>query len=213
MTREDFITNCWNYYLYLEEDFIKLTRYISIHSNNYKTFSDEIHKQLLSVAMEFENINKEINKELGNKLKDMCNITEFGDWLFDSKIDSKNIIIEIKFSKENLILNPFKKEKFNEKNGKETEQMPWWRAYNQIKHDRYKKYIDVNFEHLLNALAALLYCEMYLVKKIGTKAKDLDVPNSYSEIFEIKDWQTKHTLIKKGDSCATNEDIEELFKN
>lgn len=209
MTREDFITNCWNYYLYLEEDFIKLTRYISVHSNNYKTFSDEIHKQLLSVAMEFENINKEINKELGNKLNDRCNIVEFGKWLFDSVIDYENIVIEIKFSKENLILNPFKKQK----NGTETEQMSWWRAYNQIKHDRYKNYIDVNFEHLLNALAALLYCEMYLVKEIGTKAKDLDVPNSYSEIFEIKDWQTKHTLIKKGDSCATDEDIEELFKN
>ncbi len=213
MTREDFITNCWNYYLYLEKDFIKLTRYVSIHSNNYKTFSDEIHKQLLSVAMEFENINKEINKELGNKLKDTCNITEFGKWLFDSKIDYKNIVIEIKFSKENLILNPFKKQKNKEKNGTETEQMSWWRAYNQIKHDRYRNYIDVNFEHLLNALAALLYCEMYLIKKIGTKAKDMDVPNSYSEIFEIKDWQTKHTLVKKGDSCATDEDIEELFKN
>lgn len=213
MTRDDFITNCWNYYLYLEEDFMKLTRYINIHSNNYKTFSDEIHKQLLSVAMEFENINKEINKELGNKLNDRCNIVEFGKWLFDSVTDYENIVIEIKFSKENLILNPFKKEKFKEKNGKEIEQIPWWRAYNQIKHDRYKNYIDVNFEHLLNALAALLYCEMYLVKEIGTKAKDLDVPNSYSEIFEIKDWQTKHTLVKKGDSCATDEDIEELFKN
>lgn len=213
MTREDFITNCWNYYLYLEEDFIKLTRYISIHSNNYKTFSDEIHKQLLSVAMEFENINKEINKELGNKLNDRCNIVEFGKWLFDSVIDYENIVIEIKFSKENLILNPFKKEKFKEKNGKEIEQIPWWRAYNQIKHDRYKNYIDVNFEHLLNALAALLYCEMYLVKEIGTKAKDLDIPNSYSEIFEIKDWQTKYTLVKKGDRCATDEEVEELLKN
>lgn len=213
MTREEFIISCWNYYLYLEEDFIKLTRYISIHSNNYKAFSDEIHKQLLSVAMEFENINKEISKELGNELDERCNIIGFGKWLFNSTINYKDIIIEIKFSKENLILNPFKKEEFEEKDGKKTEQMPWWRAYNKIKHNRYESYFDVNFEHLLNALAALLYCEMYLVREIGRKTKDMDVPNSYSEIFEVKDWQTKHKLVKKGDSYATNEEIEELLED
>lgn len=206
MTRKGFITSCWNYYLYLEEDFIELTRYVSIHSNNYKTFSDEIHKQLLSVAMEFENINKEIMKELGNELNEKCNIIEFGKWLFDSGANYKDIVIEIKFSKENLILNPFKKEKFGEK-----EQMPWWRAYNKIKHNRYESYSDVNFEHLLNALAALLYCEMYLVKEIGTKTKDLDIPNSYSEIFKIKDWQTKYNLVKKGDRIATDEEMLKLW--
>ncbi len=212
MNRIEFIVDCWNYYLHLEEDFIKLTRYIGVHKDNYKTFSDEIHKQLLSVAMEFENLNKKISKELQETLSEKCNISHFTNWLFKDENLWKNIVIKVLYSKENLELTPFKKEKFKDKDGKEKEQMPWWKAYNSIKHDRYGSYSEVNFEHLLNALAALNYCEMYLVRDIGSKTGEIDVPNEYSELFEIKDWVTRDGVLKKGDCYARNDEIDDMFK-
>ena len=216
MNRTEFIIDCWNYYLHLEKDFIKLTRYIAIHKDNYKTFSDEVHKQLLSVAMEFENLNKKISKELQVTLPEKCSINDFTNWLFKDENLSKNIVINVLYSKENIELTPFKKEryKYRNKDGKEIEkeQMPWWRAYNAIKHDRYTSYSEVNFEHLLNALAALNYCEMYLVKEIGDKTDEIDVPNEYSELFEIENWITKDSVIKKGMSFARIEEIDEMFK-
>lgn len=211
MNRTEFIVDCWSYYLHLEEDFIKLTRYITIHKDNYKTFSDEIHKQLLSVAMEFENLNKKISKELQETLPEKCNISHFTNWLFKDENLWKNIVVKVLYSKENIELKPFKKEKFKDKDGKERELMPWWRAYNAIKHDRYSSYSEVNFEHLLNALAALNYCEMYLVREIRKKTNETDVPNEYSELFEIKDWVTRDRVLKKGDRYARNDEITDMF--
>ena len=112
MNRTEFIIDCWNYYLYLEKYFIKLTRYITIHKNNYKTFSDEIHKQLLSVAMEFENLNIKISKELQITLPKKCKINDFTNWLFKNENLWKNIVIKAFYSKENIKLTPFKKEKY-----------------------------------------------------------------------------------------------------
>lgn len=212
MNRIEFIVDCWNYYLHLEEDFIKLTRYIAVHKDNYKTFSDEIHKQLLSVAMEFENLNKKISKELQETLSEKCNISHFTNWLFKDENLWKNIVIKVLYSKENIELTPFKKEKFKDKDGKEKEQMLWWKAYNAIKHDRYSSYSDVNFEHLLNALAALNYCEMYLIREIDNKTDETDVPNEYSELFKIKDWVTKDRVYNSGDRYARNDEVDDMFK-
>ena len=162
--------------------------------------------------MEFENLNKKISKELQETLSEKCNISHFTNWLFKDENLWKNIVIKVLYSKENIELTPFKKEKFKDKDGKEKEQMLWWKAYNAIKHDRYSSYSDVNFEHLLNALAALNYCEMYLIREIGNKTDETDVPNEYSELFKIKDWVTKDRVYNSGDRYARNDEVDDMFK-
>lgn len=204
MTRNEFLTKCWKYYLYLEQDFINLTRYIDIHTNNYDVFSDEVHKQLLSIGVEFENINKIINIELGINLT-QNNIEGFSEWL-----RSQNTvfpIINIKLSKENIYLEPFKEWS----NNKNYTPLPWWQAYNKIKHNRYENYLNVNFEHLLNALSSLYYCEMYLVREIGRKTNDCDVPNDISHLFIIKNWKTENEVIGFEQYSAIDADIDNLF--
>lgn len=196
MNREDFIKNFWQYYLYLEQDFISLTRYIECISQNNNTVSDEIHKQILSVGMEFENINKQISK------KPKGNIKTFREYWKEKYPNINNIEIKILFSKENCILKPFK----------DIKTLCWWKRYNAIKHNRYKNYNKVTFWHLLNVLSALFFCEMYFVKIIGDETHSLDVPNTYSLLFEIIDWKTKHKLVPHKDLCFANkEDIEGLF--
>lgn len=124
MDRHEFLTQYWRYYLYLEEDFIQLTRYVDLYPENFQIFSDEIHKQLISVGVEFENIFKKICVLLNIALLDKPNINDFKRW-----IPKEEINIKVIYSLNQFNLSPFKIEK-----GK----ILWncWNQYNSIKHNR-----------------------------------------------------------------------------
>ena len=125
MTRNEFLTQYWRYYLSLERDFIQMTRYIGLYEENFKVFSDEIHKQLISVGVEFENISKIICEVRNIGLPDRANITHFKQWIPLGEIK----VITI-YSLSQFILSPFKIE-----NGEI--QWKWWNSYNSIKHNRF----------------------------------------------------------------------------
>lgn len=86
----------------MEKDFIQLTRYVGLYEENFNVFSDEIHKQLISVGVEFENISKRICEVLDINLSDESNIKEFKQWI--PKVEIK--IIDI-YSLNNFTLLPF----------------------------------------------------------------------------------------------------------
>ena len=58
-------------------------------------------------------------------------------------------------------LKPFLKEKIKV-NGKEKNIIPWYNAYNKIKHDRVKNFKQANVDNLINSLAALFMLNIYL---------------------------------------------------
>lgn len=200
MTRNEFLTQYWRYYLSLEKDFIQLTRYVGLYEENFNVFSDEIHKQLISVGVEFENISKRICEVLDINLSDEPNIKEFKQWI--PKVEIK--IIDI-YSLNNFTLLPFEVI-----NGKI--QLKWWKNYNSIKHNRLFNYKEVTFKNLLDALAALFYAEMFLIREIGKKNNDVDVPDEYSKLFQIENWTTKYETLQVGERYAIEEDILKLFK-
>ena len=103
MNREEFLISYWKYYTILEDDFITLTRYVSIDEHNYKTYSDEIMKQILSVVSEFENICKVICEFKGSQRITIKNIAEC---IFDKIEDIKSVEIVVKHTKD-IKLNPF----------------------------------------------------------------------------------------------------------
>ena len=199
MTRNEFLTQYWRYYLALEKDFIQMTRYIGLHKENFNVFSDEIHKQLISVGTEFENICKRICEVLGINLPDRANITHFNQWIPQEEIK----VITI-YSLDQFILLPFKIE-----NG-ET-QWKWWKSYNSIKHNRLVNYKEVNFENLLNALSALFYAEMFLIKKLGELNNEIDVPDEYSKLFKVENWMTEHQTVQIGSSILTAREAKEII--
>lgn len=201
MTRNEFLTQYWRYYLSLEKDFIQLTRYVGLYEENFNVFSDEIHKQLISVGVEFENISKKICEILGINLPDRANITHFSQW-----IPQKEIKVITIYSLSQFILLPFKIE-----NG--DAQWKWWNNYNSIKHNRLFNYKEVTFKNLLDALSALFYAEMFLIREIGELNNEVDVPDEYSKLFQIENWLTKHQTIQIGDGVATIEEIANIFND
>lgn len=89
----------------------------------------------------------------------------------------------------------------------------WWRPYNGVKHERLTNFRNANLKNVANALAGLYVLELYLVKFIGDRDQDMDVPNDISKLFEIIDFETVNTVIGKDSYFATTQDIDELFEN
>ncbi|NRT80063.1 hypothetical protein [Clostridium beijerinckii] len=94
--------------------------------------------------------------------------------------------------------------------GTDSSQLFWWRDYNEVKHNRIENYEVGKFENLLNSLGSLYFMELYLVRKIGRNTNDRDVPNSISKLFEIKNWETKDTVVGYDTYTMNNDDINEL---
>lgn len=200
MTRNEFLTQYWRYYLSLEKDFIQLTRYVGLYEENFNVFSDEIHKQLISVGIEFENVSKKICEILSINLPARANITHFNQWIPQEEIK----VITI-YSLNQFILLPFKIENVDTL-------WKWWNNYNSIKHNRLFNYKEVTFKNLLDALSALFYAEMFLIKEIGQRNNEVDVLDEYSKLFQIENWNVKHQTIQIGDNVAINEDVIEFFE-
>lgn len=192
MNRVDFINTYWNYYLMLENEFRNITQYVSIREHNYSTCSDEIIKLTEVVGSECDLILKRIcDIDLNDKSATMKQYSKLLD-VYPNIVNEK-----VKILYTNIILQPFKnwyKEKPWE--------LTWWKAYNEIKHNREENYEKGNFEILLNSLGALHYLEMYFCRKIGHDTYDIDVPNVESKFFSIVDWKTnpiRKTIILEKD--------------
>ena len=184
--REDFTANFWGYYRMLENDCILLRRFVSFRKENLSTCSDEIVKQLLSAASEFDNLCKEIT----NIKNGRPTIVDYGKYFFSdsSSFDLKSVEVALRNS--DIILVPFSKW-----GNKETDKMPWWNAYNLVKHNRNEYYHLGSLGNLLDAVAALYFLERYHYKQISlscsnSKLTVFDIPPDQSELFYLKNFKT-----------------------
>lgn len=190
--RDEFIQKYWNYYCMLENDFIEITRYIDIRETNYKTSSEIIIKQLQSVASEFEVVCKELgNLDMSSKVINIKNYYEvIKSYMQDvcKELNLKNFRdIEINVRRTNRM----KIKPLNNWDKNKTANLFWWKGYNEVKHSRTENFEKGNFENLLNALGALYLLEKLLLRKISFKTKQMDVPDTKSNLFYINGWKVK----------------------
>lgn len=161
MTEDDIKKN-WNYFKSLAKQFQQTEQFVD-HSmdstgklKNEKTFSNEFAKLLLLSASEFEVIAKALCSESGHAVSDKANITEISKtilYLYPSIINSK---INTPYQ----ITTPLAEWSVTEPNSG----LPWWKAYNKIKHDRTNNFESANLNNCLNALASLMVLELYLAQ-------------------------------------------------
>ena len=173
-------------------------RYLTIHESNFTGFSIEFIKQYQAICSEIDVVSKAYCKELdsefkGNKIANYCecitnNVDDF----------TKRIII---LSRHRLEIKPWDGWCYEykiKKKGKKypfSNSLPWWKSYNNVKHNRAAKtegrfnYEYANQKNVLYALAALFQLEMYYFRTLHKKyfSNDPDMP-SESTLFEIKDW-------------------------
>lgn len=218
MNRTEFCRHHWDYYLVLESDFISTERYVSfdlgedylydgLHHENFGnsiTFSSEFIKQYQSICSEIDVILKSICKELhnpsANDMKYGYTPTVLTHW---ERITSQ----KVKFK--DIELQPFA----NWQQAPYYHSPDWWTPYNEVKHQRIDYYRNANLKNVVNALAGLYILEIYLIKHIGDRDGDMDVPNDISRIFEIIDFSTRETVVGRNSYLITEQDLSKTFSS
>lgn len=188
MNRNEFEKNCWNVYLAIENDFLSVEKYIAIDIKNYKTFSNEFTKQLLTICGEVD-VQLKLLCKLLNSSSRSDNIKAYASELLPSLPEINDYTI---ISKQNhtIQLEPWK-------DWSSTKSPDWWLDYQQVKHFRLDQdtnsgiynYEKANFENTFFALSALFSIEMLIYKKLSENENNqLIIPSKSSLAFSFKNW-------------------------
>lgn len=138
----------WNYFLCLEDDIAELARWIEPTKSNFGTYSIELARLLITAASEVDVVAKLI-------CKDFCDAPKAKTIIAYQKCltnQFSNIAKhEIKLIRYGLTFTPWL-------NWEKPDNPPlWWKAYNNVKHERSSYFTEATMHNVLNAVAALFY--------------------------------------------------------
>lgn len=150
----------WNYFIALEEDLYKISRYIEFNKDNFKTYSIELAKLLISASSQVDVVLRDVCSKYSSKAKKDLKI---GDFIETIEQRFSWINTEVQIIKHGLKLCPFD----NLKNVRKEDKRPkWWTAYNKIKHNMDTEYNRANLKNTLNSMGALfLVIHLYYYDK------------------------------------------------
>ena len=145
----------WNYFLAFDEDLETLSRYVEFHEDNYRCFSVEIARVLLAAASEVDVVAKLLCKKISAKSKAKT-IDAYRTEICAKY--PKIAAFEVVAARYGLRLQPWDQ-------WSKGKSPFWWKAYNDVKHERDKSFGDANLKNLLNAVAGLFVMCLYLYKE------------------------------------------------
>jgi hypothetical protein len=150
----------WNYFLAIENDLDRLSRYIEFDESNFNCFSIEISRILLASSAEVDVVCKQLCKKI-NSQSSAETINQYRDEIKGAFPNIPNF--KVVLPRYGLELKPW--DNWNDING-----IPdWWTAYNKIKHQRDSEYHRANLRNAINSVAGLFVVTIYLYKE---KAKE-----------------------------------------
>lgn len=145
----------WNYFLSVEEDIERLSRFIEFNQKNYECFSLEIVRLLMAAAAEVDVVCKMICQ----KLEPGCNVDNINKY-------REKIILDYPQIATFIVTAPRYGLEFNPWGEWKADKNPlWWDAYNSVKHKRHTDYFKANLKNVLNAIAGLYVVCLYLYKE------------------------------------------------
>lgn len=149
------IDDHWNYFISVEQDMGRLSRFIEFDERNYDCFSLENVRLLVAAAAETDVVCKQICQYL-NPASCAKRIPQYRDEIVPVyPIMSQFEVLAPRYG---LRLKPWS-------NWNDPNSVPfWWTAYNKIKHERHTEYHRANLKNVLNAIAGLFVACLYLYK-------------------------------------------------
>ncbi len=142
----------WRYFLTLEEDIERTTRFVEPNPANYATYSLEFVRLILSICSEVEVVCKVLCERIkpARKVKNMNNyrevITRKYPKLHTSEISVDRFGLTFKPWEEwGTPINP-----------------AWWQEHQDVKHRRHKHFALANLRRCLEAAAGLFCLVLYL---------------------------------------------------
>lgn len=150
----------WHYFLSVEKDFIRTIDFVELDEANSKTFSNEYAKLLLLIGSEVDVVAKMLCTKVAPDKKP-ANFVDYSDILTSSFKGFHTVEIDIpKYSRTVQPWLSWEKAA--------TRWWPnapkWWRAYNNVKHERDKNFPDANQDYTLAALCGWLALLLYFYK-------------------------------------------------
>jgi hypothetical protein len=187
MNSEEFCRIYWRHYIELEKEFNQTVKYVSLELENFNTFSEAFQKLILQIGSEIDIILKEFCKYINNKFNG-DNMNKYLECIknYSNEIYNQNVINIQMESK----MQPWKKYV-----GQKS-QNSWWKAYNEIKHNRtnlvcigdleQKGYKFATLENALYILAALYQILINFYYKLAlAEKKEILTPIPGSRMFKL----------------------------
>ena len=179
------ILSHWNYFLAIEDDTDRLSRYVEFSEENFSVFSVEIARLLMSCTQETDVLLKQICQQHGDSSE-----SEGGYRAFLSKQFPGLVAAEVTLARTELSFTPFA-------SWNNDETPTWWSANNKVKHHRHTHFARASLQNFLNSLCALLLANLYFYA--GTSKLDELWPDPkllYPEGFVISASPTAFGLVR-----------------
>lgn len=137
----------WNYFLVVEEDVERLSRWIEFSESNESVYSIELARLLMTAAAEADVVAKAVCKVL-DPASNAESINAYKDVLL--RLAPQIVNAEVVLPRYGLSFKPWSK-------WKEDGKPPlWWQANNKVKHHRGEHFKHANLKNVLNAVGGLL---------------------------------------------------------
>lgn len=150
----------WNYFLALEDDVVRLSRYIEFTTDNFDAYSLELARILSSAASEVDVVAKQLCTKLTGTTK-ADNISKYQKIIqlaYPALADA--LVLIPRFG---LTLQPWEQWANDAKPF-------WWGAYNNVKHHRHTKFSDASLKNALNSVAGLFVLLLFFYREESQNA-------------------------------------------
>lgn len=181
----------WNYFIALEQDLAKVSRFIEFSEDNFISYSIELAHLLLAASSEVDVVLKALCN-LKNPAVDHQNINHYRKTVkahFPDLVSEKCLI-----NRYGLELEPW--------TNWQGEQNPiWWRSYNNVKHQRNQYFSEANLKNTLNAVSGLSLVVLYYYRELFSQSGNVtfkEVTRKLKpepDLIEFNDEYVYHNLI------------------
>jgi hypothetical protein len=148
----------WNYFLALEEDFLRISRYVHFNEANNKAYSIEFARIILAAGSEVDVVAKALTSLITGA--DTENIKEHREAILPEHPDiPKHTVFMDRFG---MNVTPWE-------NWGAGESPDWWSSYNTVKHNRGRHFQLANLENTFRAMAGLFILLVYYLRRMGAQ--------------------------------------------
>jgi hypothetical protein len=146
----------WEFFLAIESDLAKTTRFVEFNEYNFKTYSVEFARILLSASSEVDVLCKELCSII-NPNKPYEKINHYRECI--TYHYPKFYTFEVLIPQYDLIRHPWEEWPPNSKTNPS-----WWKSYTDVKHHRVNKFKEANLKNAIDSVAGLFSLVLYLLR-------------------------------------------------
>lgn len=155
----------WNYFLALEDDLDRLSRYVDFAGND-GTYSLEIARLFLGASAEVDVVLKQLCK----RYSPISTASSIGAYHAEVTANCPNFIdFEIRIPRYGLSHQPWV-------NWTEIHPPIWWSDHNKVKHQRDQHFERATLKNCLNAVGALFVAVLHLYEQEAANGELLQLP-------------------------------------